>query len=171
MDKLRIFSQFNRNCMETTLKESVSKSKSGKLDEIYSFQEALDELDRLYEADEKQPEAQAKVDSEKPEVEQQNQEETNTEEQEAEKQPRTVSDVVDDLKDSDYEQFVKILNSDGKSKAFLNYLRQHYKKGDDSLGTIKTANTQLGTILCSKLVPTQQNISLEKSLGVIRKPG
>lgn len=54
MDKLRIFSQFNRNCIKTPLKESISKSKSGKLNEIYSFQEALDDLDHLYEADEQQ---------------------------------------------------------------------------------------------------------------------
>ena len=170
MSNRRIFAQFNKNCNNCAiLNESMSNKNL--INEVVSFTDAFNELDRLYEADEKQPEAQAKVASEKPEVKQQNQEETDTKEQEAEQQPRTVADVVDDLKDSDYEQFVNILNSDGKSKAFLNYLRQHYKKGDDSLGTIKTANTQLGTILCSKLVPTQQNISLEKSLGMIRKPG
>ena len=69
------------------------------------------------------------------------------------------------------EAFVKILNSDGKSKAFLNYLRQHYKFGDDSIGTVKAAKPQLGVISCSKLQPTQKNISLSKSLGMINKPG
>jgi hypothetical protein len=80
-------------------------------------------------------------------------------------------EVLAELRDADYVNFVKILNSDGKTKAFLDFLRQHYKLGDDSIKTIKKSNVQEGTLKCSSLVPTQQNISLSKSLGMINKPG
>lgn len=75
--------------------------------------------------------------------------------------------IVDKLQDADYEKFVQILNSDGKSKAFIDYLKQHYKKGDDTLGTIKAAKPSKTTISCAKLHPTQKNISISKSLGML----
>jgi hypothetical protein len=84
---------------------------------------------------------------------------------------KQAEEITDKLKDADYSSFVEILNSDGKSKAFLTYLRTHYKMGDDSLGTVKKAQPQTGVITCSKLHPTQENISLSKSLGMIGKPG
>lgn len=82
------------------------------------------------------------------------------------------SEIVDKLSDaSSYENFVRILNSDGKSKAFLDYLTKHYKMGDDTLGTIKRANPSETVLKCDDLQPTQQNISVEKSLGMITKGG
>lgn len=81
-------------------------------------------------------------------------------------------DVFQKLKDaSNYEAFVKILNSDGKSKAFLDYLSQHYKLGDDAIQTVKKSGASEGKVKCSQLIPTQQNISLSKSLGMINKSG
>lgn len=80
-------------------------------------------------------------------------------------------DVAKKLQDSDYEQFVSILNSDGKSQAFVNYLKSHYKMGDDTLGTIKKCSPSEGVTTCGKLIPTQENISLKKSLGFLDKPG
>lgn len=80
-------------------------------------------------------------------------------------------ETVDKLQSSNYEQFVKILDSDGKSQAFLNYLKQHYKLGDDAIGAVKAANPSEAAAVCSSLIPTQENISLSKSLGMITKPG
>lgn len=80
-------------------------------------------------------------------------------------------EVINKLKNADYEEFVKILNSDGKSKAFLNYLVQHYRLGDDTIQTVKKSGAKLAKGKCSQLIPTQQNISLSKSLGMITKPG
>ena len=115
------------------------------LPEAMSVAEAFEDLDRLYEADE----------------------ETTKNEADAEE----AKEVFAELKDADYEQFVKILNSDGKSQAFLNYLQQHYKLGDDSIHTVKKSGAALAKGKCSQLIPTQQNISLSKSLGMINKPG
>ena len=84
---------------------------------------------------------------------------------------KEAEEVIDELKDANYENFVKILNSDGKSKAFLNYLQQHYKLGDDVIQTIKKSSASLAKGKCSRFIPTQQNISLSKSLGMINKPG
>lgn len=100
--------------------------------------------------------------------------EESAKEQEADKPAEVNTDpkeVLADLKDSDYVKFVKILNTDGKSKAFLEFLRKHYKLGDDSIKTIKQSGAKEGTIKCSALQPTQENISLSKSLGMISKPG
>jgi hypothetical protein len=125
----------------------------------YSLEEAFDELNKLYEADEPN----------KPDT---NKEAKNIEDsQEPEATAEEPAEVAKKLQNSNYEQFVKILDGDGKSKAFLDYLKKHYKLGDDAIGTVKAANPQEGTIACSKLVPTQENISLSKSLGMIDKPG
>lgn len=126
--------------------------------EAMSFTEAFEDLNRLYEADEEtaQPEGEQK---EAPEAKTTD---DNTEQ---------VQDILADLADADYEQFVKILNSDGKSKAFLSYLQQHYKLGDNSIHTVKKSGAKLAKCHCSQLIPTQQNISLSKSLGMITKPG
>jgi hypothetical protein len=113
----------------------------------YSLEETFKELNRLYEADE----AAANTG-------------TNTEASQA-------TDVLSKLKDSNYVDFVTILNKDGKSKAFLDYLKQHYKLGDDAIQTVKQASASLAKAKCSQLIPTQQNISLSKSLGMINKPG
>lgn len=107
-----------------------------------TFTETLDELDKLYEE-----EATTASTEEKAE------------------------EIVNQLQDSEYEDFVNILNSDGKSKEFLHFLKKHYKFGDDAIGTIKVARPQKGTISCAKLIPTQENISLSKSLGMINKGG
>lgn len=115
------------------------------LPEAMSVAEAFEDLDRLYEADEETTK-------------------NGTDAEEA-------KEVFAELKDADYEQFVKILNSDGKSQAFLNYLQQHYKLGDDSIHTVKKSGATLAKGKCSQLIPTQQNISLSKSLGMINKPG
>lgn len=131
----------------TSLTESISAKK-----ESYALTEAFDELNLLYEDAQEAPAEQ---------------------EQEPASQPAEAEakNVIAKLKDSDYEQFVKILQSDGKSDAFLAYLRQHYKLGDDSIKTVKKSGAEIGEITCNKLVPTQQNISLSKSLGMINKPG
>jgi hypothetical protein len=114
------------------------------------FEEVMNELNSLYEADE-EPKEEPASDSKGDEA--------------------GAKAVLAKLADSDYVSFVKILNSDGKSKAFLNYLRSHYKLGDDSIQTIKKSGAGLGAIKCSALSPTQANISLSKSLGMINKPG
>jgi hypothetical protein len=121
--------------------------------EAMSVAEAFEDLDRLYEADEET----TKDEAEPQKVET--------------KDAEPAEEIFADLKDADYEQFVKILNSDGKSKAFLNYLQQHYKLGDDTIHTVKKSGATLAKGKCSQLIPTQQNISLSKSLGMINKPG
>lgn len=126
------------------LTESYTTSRKD-FKEAMSVAEAFDDLDRLYEADEETTKNVADAEEAK--------------------------EVFAELKDADYEQFVKILNSDGKSQAFLNYLQQHYKLGDDSIHTIKKSGATLAKGKCSQLIPTQQNISLSKSLGMINKPG
>lgn len=151
MDRRRFFTS-------RTLTESVMSS-----DQKRSlFEDTFAELSRLCEADEEQP------------ADNTAKEEQETEKVSDEQSPSDASDakeVLADLKDSSYVEFVEILNSDGKSKAFLDYLRQHYKLGDDSIKTVKQAGAKEGTIQCSALVPTQENISLSKSLGMIGKPG
>lgn len=143
MDRRRFF-------MNKSLNEGLSiDQKRTLLEDVFA------ELNRLYEADETTGDTGAA--EEQPAAE--------TKEDEA------AEAIMDKLQKSDYEQFVNILNSDGKSKAFLRYLRQHYKIGDDSLGAVKAANPQIGTISCNKLHPTQENISLSKSLGMISEPG
>jgi hypothetical protein len=143
MDRRRFFGR-------QTLSESFNIKPSR-----YSLEEAFDELDRLYE-DDNDSDANNNSEKETPKT------------NKAGAQPK---EVLKKLANSNYEQFVKILDSDGKSKAFLAYLRQHYQLGDDSIKTIKKASAGIETIACSALVPTQQNISLSKSLGMINKPG
>jgi hypothetical protein len=137
--------------MNGRLSEGLSSNQRTSL-----LEDTFAELNRLYEAEEASAE-----------------QETSTEQKPADANTETkmAAAIVDKLQDSDYEQFVKILDSDGKSKAFLKYLRQHYKIGDDSIGAVKAAKPQIGTISCSKLIPTQENISLSNSLGMISKPG
>lgn len=137
----------------TTGQLNESFNKPSKVKEN-SFFEAFEELNRLYEADEETAK-------------------TSEEEKTAESSSDTekAEEILTKLKDTDYEQFVKILNSDGKSKAFLNYLQQHYQLGDDTIQTVKKSGATLAKSKCSQLVPTQQNISLSKSLGMISKPG
>lgn len=114
----------------------------------YSLEEVFDELNRLYEDADQKDEAHADGESE---------------------ETKDPNEILNQLKDSDYERFVSILNKDGKSKAFIDYLNNHYKVGDNTIKTIKQSKAQEGTIACSALVPTQQNISLSKSLGMINK--
>lgn len=90
---------------------------------------------------------------------------------EAETSNSSGEEVISKLQNANYEQFVKILNSDKKSKAFLQYLQSHYKMGDDALGTIKKATASEEVVTCSALKPTQQNISVKKSLGMITEGG
>ena len=126
-----------------SLNESLSSSQKAKL-----LEDTFAELNRLYEGAEEEV-------AEKPVA----------------ADPAEAEEVLDKLKNADYEQFVKILNSDGKSKSFLSYLMQHYKLGDDTIQTVKKSGAKLAKGRCSQLVPTQQNISLSKSLGMISKPG
>ena len=81
------------------------------------------------------------------------------------------AEITQELKDADYARFAQILNSDGKSKAFYDYLKNHYKMGDDSLGVIKKASASEGKLKCGALLPTQSNISVSKSLGFVSTPG
>lgn len=67
-----------------------------------------------------------------------------------------------------YEAFVEILNKDKKSQAFIKFLQQHYKLEDSEIETVKKANPSEGIIACKELVPTQANISLSKSLGIVK---
>ena len=136
------------------LKESVSTEQKR-----YLLEDIFNELNKLYEADEQQNSTETTQSDEK------SVEKTSVNnEQEAKK-------VLNKLTNSSYEQFVKILNSDGKSKAFLNFLQQHYQLGDDAIQTIKKSSAKLAKGKCSRFIPTQQNISLSKSLGMINKPG
>ena len=157
MDRRRFF-------VMQSLNESVSAPAAKSR---YSLEEVFNELNRLYEADEADKGvAETEKTTEEPKA--------NAEEPKATASPedeQEAKEVLNKLKDSDYEQFVTILQSDGKSKAFLNYLKQHYKLGDDAIKTVKKSGVEIGGISCSKLVPTQQNISLSKSLGMISKPG
>ena len=130
--------------MNKTLNEGLSSDqKSNLLEDVFA------ELNHLYEADE----AADNAETAKPTAD------------------NDALEILSELKDSNYVDFVKILNSDGKSKAFLDYLKQHYKFGDDAIKTIKKASASLAKAKCSRLIPTQQNISLSKSLGMINKPG
>lgn len=145
MDRRRFF-------MNKSLNEGLATKQNQDL-----FENVFAELNRLYEADE---EAAAAADA--PEVESNNEQksENSTEAQK----------VLDKLAatDNNFVRFVAILMKDGKSKAFLDYLNKHYKVGDDSIQTVKAANAQETIMSCSELMPTQQNISLSKSLGMIK---
>ena len=79
--------------------------------------------------------------------------------------------ITSELQNSDYPEFVKILNSDGKSAAFLKYLKAHYKLGDNALGAVVKAAPVKKVMKCKMLQPTQSNISLSKSLGMIKEGG
>lgn len=153
MDRRRFFTN-------KPLQESLSSNQRASL-----LEDTFAELNRLYEADEEPKETTAEKPAEAPV------EKTNETEKASSDDTKQAKAILNKLKNSDYEQFVQILDSDGKSKAFLKYLRQHYKFDDDSLGAVKAAKPQVGTITCSKLTPTQENISLSKSLGMISKPG
>ena len=152
MDRRRFFTDKN------ILTESFS-ARSNR----YLLEDAFEQLNSLYEEDE--------------EVKEQPKEETSSKDTKAEKSPEKESNaaeakaIINKLKDVDYERFVTILNSDGKSKAFLNYLQQHYKLGDNAIKTVKQSGANETTIACSSLVPTQQNISIDKSLGMIKEGG
>jgi hypothetical protein len=119
----------------------------------YLLEDTFTELNRLYEEDEAGAEAKNNTDSVDSEAE--------------------AKKVLDQLAqtDNNFVRFVSILMKDGKSKAFIDYLNKHYKVGDDSIQTVKTANASETTMKCSELTPTQQNISLSKSLGMITEPG
>ena len=145
MDRRRFF-------MNKPLRESVSTEQKR-----YLLEDTFNELNKLYEAGETQNNTEA---NEEPK-----QTETSTNDSQGAKE------VINKLTNSSYEQFVKILNSDGKSKAFLNFLQQHYKLGDDAIKTVKQSSAKLAKGKCSRFIPTQQNISLSKSLGMINKPG
>ena len=163
MDRRRFFTS-------RTLTESVMTA-----DQRRSlFEDTFNELNRLYEAYEQKQDADSNATDAAPDTEAAPDvpDKENTQDPaESTQDAGEAKEVLDDLKDSSYVDFVKILDSDGKSKAFLSYLRQHYKLGDDSIKTVKQANAKLGKIKCSALVPTQANISLSKSLGMINKPG
>lgn len=131
----------------------------------YLLEDVFAELNRLYEDTEEPADNNEEAVAEEP-VD--NNEEAPAENADNEQEAEV---VLDKLKDSNYVEFVKILNSDGKSKAFLDYLKQHYKLGDDAIQTIKKSSASLAKGKCSMLVPTQQNISLSKSLGMISEPG
>lgn len=160
MDIRRFF--INKN-----LNESVSTSRVDR----YSLAETFDQLNRLYEdtatkEDEVAEETGKAEDKAEDKAEAAKPEEAKAEE--GAEDAEEAKEVLDKLKDSDYEQFVTILNSDGKSKAFLDYLKQHYELGDDSIKTIKKSGAGVAKAKCSQLTPTQQNISLSKSLGMIK---
>lgn len=156
MDRRRFF--MNRTLTESVVSESQKRN---------LFEDTMAELNRLYEEDEqdKSTNDPATADSDT----------ASTKESEPEAAPADdnksdsaeAKEILADLKDSSYEKFVEILNSDGKSKAFLDYLQQHYKLGDDAIQTVKASKAAEGTVKCSQLVPTQQNISVEKSLGMV----
>lgn len=153
MDRRRFFTG-------RTLTESVVTNKQKET----LFEDTMAELSKLYEDAENQEEvAEQNVNTEEADT-------SNEAAPEAapEATPEDAKEVLAELKDSDYEEFVKILNSDGKSKAFLDYLRQHYKLGDDAIKTVKQAQASEGTVKCSQLQPTQKNISLSKSLGIMK---
>lgn len=147
MDRRRFFT--NNSLTESFL----SESQKAKL-----LEETFNELNRLYEADENNAEAK--------ETPAQNT--VNTAEAQGQTNSAEAKTVLDKLeKAPNYEQFVKILDSDGKSKAFLSYLQQHYKLGDDAIQTIKAAKANEGFKKCSELYPTQENISTKKSIGIV----
>lgn len=149
MDRRRFFTR--QTLTESVLSDNQKRS---------LFEDTMAELNRLYEEDEQKQEAEATKAAE-PETPEANADAGTASEPE---------EILDELKDSNYVEFVKILNSDGKSKAFIDYLSKHYQLGDDTIQTVKKAGPKEGTIACSKLQPTQENISLSKSLGMINKP-
>jgi hypothetical protein len=165
MDRRRFFTT-------KPLTESVQRDR-------YSLDSIFEELNRLYESDEQGQQndqtdtevTEEGTDSTKEEAPAEENAPAKEKSPEATKDTPTAKEVLNKLKSADYEQFVNILNSDGKSKAFLDFLKQHYKLGDDAIKTVKEASASLAKTKCSRLVPTQQNISLSKSLGMINKPG
>lgn len=150
MDRRRFFNK--------PLTESFSSESQTSL-----FEETMATLNRLYEADE----ASNSEEENKVETAEQAEETAEPAEQAEPDEPIEPEEVVKKLKNSDYENFVRILNSDGKSKAFLDYLTKHYQLGDDTIQTVKKSAAAEGTVKCSQLVPTQQNISVKKSLGMV----
>lgn len=145
MDRRRFF-------MNKSLNEGLSSNQRASL-----LEDVFKELNMLYEDTDET--------ADKDTVEEKSAEHTSGEE------TKQAQEILDKLNNADYEQFVKILNSDGKSKTFLSFLQQHYKLGDNTIETVKKSGAKEMKARCSQLVPTQQNISLSKSLGMINKPG
>ena len=110
MDRRRFF-------MNKSLNEGLSTNHNN----TNLLEDVFNELNRLYEADEATAN-EATAPNNGPEANEQQ-----------------AQEILGELKDSNYVEFVKILNSDGKSKAFLDYLKQHYKLGDDAIKTVKKA--------------------------------
>ena len=159
MDRRRFFINNNKS-----LNESLSTDKKR-----YLLEETFAELNRLYEEDEQVAGGATASTWEASEVSS----DTTGAAEATKNDEAKAKEILDQLADTDnnFVRFVKILMKDGKSKAFLDYLNKHYKVGDDSIQTVKAANAQEAVISCAKLIPTQQNISLSKSLGMIKKGG
>ena len=72
---------------------------------------------------------------------------------------------INKLENADsYTSFVKLLQSDQKSQAFLDFLQKHYGE-KDYIGTLRKSNSKETTFKCKDLEITQNNISLSKSLS------
>lgn len=156
------------------------KSKFNQRESI-SLQEAFEELDRIYEENDdwykklkpgkvfftEEAEEQLLKEAEE-DTATENTEEAN-QEQEAKSSEQEPENMIQDLKDApNYAEFVKILDKDVKSQAFVKYLQQHYKTGDDTIQTVKAAKASETVAKCTDLIPTQNNISLSKSLKMIK---
>ena len=86
---------------------------------------------------------------------------------------KTAQQVSAELKQAapNYEAFVTALKDDAKTAGFLEVIKNNYKKnfgelpeGDD-IGVLKKANCSSTEVPASGLIPTQANISMEKSFG------
>lgn len=154
------------------------KSKFNQRESI-SLQEAFEELDRIYEENDdwykklkpgkvfftEEAEEQILKEAEE-DTATENTEESNQDAKSSEQEPEN---MIQDLKDApNYAEFVKILDKDVKSQAFVKYLQQHYKTGDDTIQTVKAAKASETVAKCADLIPTQNNISLSKSLKMVK---
>ena len=92
--------------------------------------------------------------------------EAKEENKESEEAPEgSPEELVQELKDTiNYEDFVRLLKSDVKSDEFIKYLQNHYELGDDTIQTVKRSGASERKIKCGDLIPTQNNISFQKSV-------
>lgn len=86
----------------------------------------------------------------------------NTSNQSNDLDDETVKAMYTTLADTmDYTAFVNLLSADVKSKAFVDYLKNHYKQ----LKTVKVASAKNVSIAVTALQPTQSEIDIDKSLA------
>ena len=177
MSKFRIFSQFNKNCVQCPVKESVDVHKLDTLDEVVSFQDAFDALDRLYEAEEQTAAEQPTGEAPVKDAEQQDKATSIQDIQAAVKDVEIPEPNIklEGKADELYDQLIKILKESSLKDAVnilelvsqdpkLSLLLRHGFTGgsaEDGKLTVEMSNIVLPV---AKLIPTQAEIGISNSL-------